>query len=449
MLGNIHNFYFIGIGGIGMSAIARYFSINGKQVAGYDKTATPITDALQEMGVSIHFDDALVNVSKEFRNKENTIVVYTPAIPNEHKELCYFQENGFTVLKRAEILGRITESTFCLAVAGTHGKTTTSSILGHIMQHLKATSFLGGIAENYNSNLILGEDKISVVEADEFDRSFLHLSPNIACITSTDADHLDIYGEHEALLDSFKEFSNKVSDTLLVAKGIEIENALTYAVNEDADYMATNVRIENGVYLFDVKTPNEVITDVELSLPGTHNMMNALASLAMANLYGVSLEEVKLRLSSFKGVQRRFSYKIKSENLVLIDDYAHHPTEINAVASSVKELYPNQKKLAIFQPHLFSRTQDFVDGFAEALSKFDELILLEIYPARELPIDGVTSSWLLDKVTLQNKKLVADNNLIDEVLKSDATVITMLGAGDIGMLVDDVKVELEKVYSLA
>ena len=444
MLKRIHNVYFIGIGGIGMSAIARYFSMNGKKVAGYDKTPTPITDALEEIGIAIHFEDAVDNVSEAFLDQEKTLVVYTPAIPKEHKELSYFLDNGFTVLKRAEVLGKITESTFCLAVAGTHGKTTTSTILGHIMQPLEATAFLGGIAENYNSNLILGADKISVVEADEFDRSFLHLSPNIACITSTDADHLDIYGKHEALLDSFKEFSSKVTDALVVPKGIDINFALTYAIAEEADYVASNVRIENGTYVFDVKTPKETIKDVVFSLPGKHNMMNALGALAMANLYGVSLDDIKERLSTFKGIQRRFSYRIKSEDLVLIDDYAHHPTEVQAVAASVEELYPEKKKLVVFQPHLFSRTQDFADGFATALASFDELILLEIYPARELPIEGVTSSWLLEKVDLENKKLVADKNLAEEILKSDASVITILGAGDIGLLVNDVKNKLKK-----
>ena len=444
MLKRIHNVYFIGIGGIGMSAIARYFSMNGKKVAGYDKTPTPITDALEEIGIAIHFEDAVDNVSEAFLDQEKTLVVYTPAIPKEHKELSYFLDNGFTVLKRAEVLGKITESTFCLAVAGTHGKTTTSTILGHIMQPLEATAFLGGIAENYNSNLILGADKISVVEADEFDRSFLHLSPNIACITSTDADHLDIYGKHEALLDSFKEFSSKVTDALVVPKGIDINFAFTYALAEEADYVASNVRIENGTYVFDVKTPKETIKDVVFSLPGKHNMMNALGALAMANLYGVSLDDIKERLSTFKGIQRRFSYRIKSEDLVLIDDYAHHPTEVQAVAASVEELYPEKKKLVVFQPHLFSRTQDFADGFATALASFDELILLEIYPARELPIEGVTSSWLLEKVDLENKKLVADKNLAEEILKSDASVITILGAGDIGLLVNDVKNKLKK-----
>ncbi|MGB1042143.1 MAG: UDP-N-acetylmuramate--L-alanine ligase [Tenacibaculum sp.] len=437
----VHNVYFIGVGGIGMSAIARYFSVNGKKVCGYDKTPSPITNALESIGVKIHFEDAVKNIPISFLDKEKTLVVYTPAIPKEHKEFNYFVDNGFQVLKRAEVLGEITKNTFCLAVAGTHGKTTTSSILGHIMQPEKATSFLGGIAENYNSNLILGEDKISVVEADEFDRSFLKLSPNIACVTSMDADHLDIYGENEMLQQSFRDFTNKVSDTLIVAKGLPLKG-LTYAVDELADYKAYNVRVGEGAYIFDVQTPTDKIKNIEFNLPGQHNMMNALAALAMADVYGVSLADIKKQLKTFRGVQRRFSYKIKTEDLVLIDDYAHHPTEINAVEHSVREMYPNDKVLAVFQPHLFSRTKDFVDDFAAALSKFDEVLLLDIYPARELPIQGVTSSWLLDKMSLEKKQLVAKEKLAEEVLKSDAKVKIMLGAGDVGLLVEEVKKEL-------
>ena len=442
-LQTVHNVYFIGIGGIGMSAIARYFSVNGKQVFGYDKTPSPITEKLTDIGIEIHFEDAVKNIAISCLDKQKTLVVYTPAIPNNHQELNYFIDNGFTVLKRSEILGEITKNTFCLAVAGTHGKTTTSSILGHIMQPEKATSFLGGITENYNSNLILGEDKVSVVEADEFDRSFLKLSPNIACVTSMDADHLDIYGENEQLQQSFREFASKVSDTLIVAKGLPLKG-LTYAIDEDADYKAYNVKINTGSYVFDVKTPTSEIKNIEFNLPGNHNMMNALAALAMADVYGVSLKKIKEQLKTFKGVQRRFSYKIKTEDVVLIDDYAHHPTEIKAVAQSIREMYPDEKMLAVFQPHLFSRTQDFVDDFATALSLFDEVILLDIYPARELPIKGVTSEWLLGKINLKNKKLVAKEKLGDEVLKSDLKVIAMLGAGDIGLLVDEVRVIIEK-----
>ncbi len=442
-LKKIHNVYFVGIGGIGMSAIARYFAANGKNVAGYDKTPSQITLDLEELGVEIHFEDSVNNIPISFLNTDKTLVVYTPAIPENHSEYNYFLEHNFIVLKRSEILGKITESTLCLAVAGTHGKTTTSSILGHIMAQEKATSFLGGIAENYNSNLILGEDKISVVEADEFDRSFLKLSPNIACVTSMDADHLDIYGASEALEESFIEFSNKVTDTLIVAKGLPLKG-LTYAVNEDADYRAFNLKIERGKYVFDVQTPSETITNIEFHLPGKHNVMNALAALAMADVYGVSLENIKNSLSTFKGVKRRFSYKIKREDFVLIDDYAHHPTEINAVHDSVREMYPNEKVLVVFQPHLFSRTRDFIDDFAIALSKFDEVLLLDIYPAREEPIKGVNSEWLLNKIDNSNKKLAQKNNLIKDIKKSSVKVIVMLGAGDIGVLINEVANQLLK-----
>ena len=424
-----------------MSAIARYFASNGKIVAGYDKTPTQITSDLEKLDVKIHFEDAVKNIPSSFLNKEKTLVVYTPAIPKNSAELNYFLENDFTILKRAEILGKITESTFCLAVAGTHGKTTTSSILGHIMVDVKTTSFLGGIAENYNSNLILGEDKISVVEADEFDRSFLQLSPNIACITSMDADHLDIYGQAEALQESFFAFSQKVSNTLIVAKGLPLKG-LTYAVNEDADYKAFNLKVESGKYIFDVQTPSSEIKNIEFHLPGKHNVMNALAALAMADVYGVSLEKIKQSLATFKGVKRRFSYKIKTNDFVLIDDYAHHPTEINAVENSIREMYVDEKVLVVFQPHLFSRTRDFIDDFAVSLSKFDEVLLLDIYPAREEPIVGVTSKWLLGKITNKNKKLTNKNNLVKDIKKSSAKVVTMLGAGDIGVMINEVTNQL-------
>ena len=437
-LKNIHNVYFIGIGGIGMSALARYFSRNNKNVSGYDKTPSPITRELEEIGIAVHYEDDISMVDKNVLNKKETLIVYTPAIPKNHSELNYFRDNNFNVLKRAEVLGKITENTFCLAVAGTHGKTTTSSILGHIMQPSNATAFLGGIAENYNSNLILGEDKVSVVEADEYDRSFLQLSPNIACVTSMDADHLDIYGEHDSLLESFKEFSDKVTDKLIVAKGLDLEG-LTYAIDEEADYKAFNLRVGNGTYLFDVKTPNDEIKDIEFGLPGRHNIMNALAALSIANLYGVSLIDIKRQLKTFNGVQRRFSYKIKNEDVVLIDDYAHHPTEIKVVESAVREMYPDQKVLAVFQPHLFSRTKDFVEDFAQELSKFDELILLDIYPARELPIEGVTSEWLLSKINNGNKCLLSKEEMKEYVEKSNANIVLMLGAGDIGLLVKEVK----------
>lgn len=442
-LKNAHNVYFIGIGGIGMSALARYFFAQGKNVAGFDRKASQITTDLQELGVSIHFEDGKANIPLSFLEKENCIVVYTPAIPKDSEELNFFLNNNFKTLKRATVLGEITKSTFCLAAAGTHGKTTTSSILGHIMQPEKATSFLGGIAENYQSNLILGDDKITVVEADEFDRSFLQLSPNIACVTSIDADHLDIYGDALSIEASFLEFSKKVTGTLIVAKGLPLAG-LTYAVNEAADFTAYNLKIVDGTYFFDVKTPTDTIRDMSLHLPGKHNVMNALAAIAMANIYGISLDKIKQQLATFKGVKRRFSYKIKSANLVLIDDYAHHPTEINAVEDSIREMYPDQKVLAVFQPHLFSRTKDFVLDFAAALSKFDEVLLLDIYPAREAPIANVTSSWLLSKIQTKNKKVVQKNDVIEHIEASSCKVIAMMGAGDIGHLINDVTSQLLK-----
>lgn len=440
-LNQIHNVYFIGIGGIGMSALARYFQNIGKNVAGYDKTPTMLTNELIAGGMEIHFEDKISLIPTDYY-PENTLVIVTPAVPTSHSEWNYFIEREFTIKKRAEVLGIITKDTFCFAVAGTHGKTTTSSILGHILYESgeDVTAFLGGIVENYHSNLIGSGKTITVVEADEFDRSFLHLHPNIACVTSMDADHLDIYGDKNAIEDSFREFADKVVDKtkLFVPKGLPLEG-LTIAINEEATFKAFNIRIENSSYVFDVQTPSETIQNIAFGLPGHHNLMNALMALAMAKTYGSPTESIAKALASFKGVQRRFSYQIKSENLVYIDDYAHHPTEINAVHQAVRELYPNQKVLAIFQPHLFSRTKDFADDFAKSLSQFDEILLLDIYPARELPMEGITSSWLLSKIENINKRLISKEDLIPAILKNDATVIVTIGAGDIGELVPSIK----------
>ena len=442
-INSIYNVFFVGIGGIGMSAIARYFVALGKNVAGYDKTPSLITSDLEILGVEIHFEDDIKNIPISYLNKEKTLVIFTPAIPKNHSELAYFKENNFNVLKRAQVLGMISKNTFCLAVAGTHGKTTTSAILGHIMKSVNATSFLGGISENYNSNLLLGEDKIWVVEADEFDRSFLQLHPNIACITSMDADHLDIYKEATALEESFIAFSKQVSETLIIAKGLPIKG-LTYAVNETADYMAFNMKIDSGKYIFDVKTPISAIKNIEFHLPGKHNVMNALAALAMANVYGISLEEIKKSLATFKGVKRRFTYKIKTPNFVLIDDYAHHPTEISAVENAIREIYPSEKVLVVFQPHLFSRTKDFAEDFAASLSKFDEVLLLDIYAARELPIKGIDATWLLNKIENKNKKLTRKKTLLKDIQQSSAKVVAMLGAGDIGVMISDITNQILK-----
>lgn len=437
----IHSVYFIGIGGIGMSALARYFMHLGKNVAGYDKTRTQLTDELEALGMNIHFDDAISLIDEKYLSKEDTLVVVTPAVPKNHSELNYFIDNGFVVKKRAEVLGIITKDTFCFAIAGTHGKTTTSSILGHVLYEsgVDVTAFLGGIVENYNSNLIGNGTSVTVVEADEFDRSFLHLYPNLACVTSMDADHLDIYGDASAIEDSFREFAAKVEPkNLFLANGLPLEGN-SIGVNQVATYSAQNIRIQNGFYVFDVNTPNETIENIQFGLPGHHNLSNALIALAMAKSYGVSNENIIRALASFKGVRRRFSFQVREEKLVYIDDYAHHPTEINAVHQAVRELYPNKKVLAIFQPHLFSRTKDFVDGFAESLSKFDEIGLMEIYPARELPIEGVTSSWLLNKITNANKHLIQKEEVIDFINKSTFDVLVTIGAGDIGEMVKDIK----------
>ncbi|MFM2009806.1 MAG: hypothetical protein RLZZ479_196 [Bacteroidota bacterium] len=440
-LNQIHNVFFIGIGGIGMSALARYFKTIGKNVSGYDKTPSMLTDELIASGIDIHFEDRIDLIPKDYYT-ENTLVIITPAVPVTHSQWNFFLEREYQVKKRAEVLGIITKDTFCFAVAGTHGKTTTSSILGHILFESGAdvTAFVGGIVENYNSNLIGTGKTVTVVEADEFDRSFLHLHPNIACVTSMDADHLDIYGTSEQIEASFVEFANKVEDKsqLFITNELPIEG-VTCAVNEEAVYKAFNVRVGNGSYVFDVQTPTETIKDIAFGLPGRHNLMNALMALAMAKTFGTSSDAIAKALASFKGIRRRFSYQIKTSSMVYIDDYAHHPTEINAVHQAVRELYPGQKVLAIFQPHLFSRTKDFADDFAKSLSQFDEVVLLDIYPARELPMEGVTSQWLMNKMTNEDKKLVSKEDLIPTILASDARIVVTIGAGDLGEMVPSIK----------
>ncbi|MCB0381845.1 MAG: UDP-N-acetylmuramate--L-alanine ligase [Psychroserpens sp.] len=447
-LKHIHSVYFIGIGGIGMSALARYFVAKDLKVGGYDKTKTDITATLENLGISIHFEDQIACIQDEFLNKEHTLVVYTPAIPKDHKQLNYFKSNGFEVLKRSTVLGEITKQTFCMAVAGTHGKTTTTSILGHLLNacNVQVTAFLGGISENYNSNLILNGTDVTVVEADEFDRSFLTLSPDYACITSMDADHLDIYGDASELVKSFEDFSKKIKPNgkLFVKNGLPIQG-ITYGIEDNSDYSVQNIKIINGSYVFDVKTPNALLENFKFSLPGRHNLSNALIALAMTVEYGIPKPQLAKALASYKGVKRRFTYQIKNEDLVFIDDYAHHPEEINAVHQAVREMYPEKKVLAVFQPHLFSRTKDFGDDFAKSLSCFDEIILLDIYPARELPIEGISSEWLLNKIDNTNKKLVQKSELIQHIKTSSAHVVLTIGAGDIG---EEVK-HIKKALSIA
>jgi len=448
-LKTIHNVYFIGIGGVGMSALAKYFVADGKAVGGYDKVATLITDSLVKLGVGIQFETMLSQIDKCFLNSKTTLIVFTPAISESNPILQYFRTHNFQVLKRSKVLGLVTEHTQCLAVAGTHGKTTTSSILGHLLYECNEnlTAFVGGISENYQSNLIQKGTDISVVEADEFDRSFLTLSPDFACITSMDADHLDIYNSEAELVETFKAFTKKIkpSGKLFIRKGLPLKG-ITYGVNEEADYAALNLRVEKGAYQFDLQTPTDLIENIIFHLPGTHNVANAVAAMAMALEFGCAKDVLKSALESYKGVKRRFTYQIKTEEFVFIDDYAHHPIEINAVHQAVREMYPTKKIAVVFQPHLFSRTKDFADAFADSLSQFDAVFLLEIYPARELPISGVTSSWLLGKINSPTKKLISKSEIVSEIKNLEYPVFMTLGAGDIGLEVSELKEKLRYAY---
>lgn len=443
---DIHSVYFIGIGGIGMSALARYFHFIGKQVSGYDKTRAPLTDDLSEMGIAVHYRDDINLVPKSCLDPESTLVVYTPAVPIDHTEYTYFVDHGFEVRKRSEVLGMITRDTFCFAVAGTHGKTTTSCILAHLLKEAGTplVALLGGVSENFNSNFLLEGMEYSVVEADEFDRSFLRLTPNIACITSMDADHLDIYGDRDELVKSFHDFVKKIKPEgkLFVRNGLPLKG-ITYGIEDDSDYCIINIRKGNGTYLFDIRTPETTVEGVRFHKPGHHNLLNGLVAFAMAMQIGVDSGLLATALGTFKGVQRRFSYQIKRDDLIYIDDYAHHPTEIAAVFQAVSEMHPGKKVLTVFQPHLYSRTRDFIDEFAHSLSLFDSLLLLDIYPAREKPIEGVTSQWLLDKVSGPNKKLVGKSELIGEIKRRKPEVLVTMGAGDIGLEVLKIKKELQ------
>jgi UDP-N-acetylmuramate--alanine ligase len=441
-LEHVKYIYFLGIGGIGMSALAKYFHRLGKQVSGYDKTPSTITAGLEELGIAICFSEDLAAV--DHLNAEETLVVLTPAVPKNHAQWHYFLQHSFTILKRAEVLGLITQDTFCFAVAGTHGKTTTSAILGHILYtaNTDVTAFVGGIVEQYESNLIGTGKTVTVVEADEFDRSFLKLSPNLLCVTSIDADHLDIYGTAENIAEGFNQFAEKVpSDKRFVAKGIPISGH-TISSTEDADVSAKNIRIENGNYVFDVSYFDEEIIGLEFGLPGRHNLSNALTAMAMAKAYGIDNADIKQALKSFRGIERRFSQVYKSDDRVYIDDYAHHPTEIAAVHQALRELYPNDRILALFQPHLFSRTQDFGADFAKELSAFDEVALLEIYPARELPIPGINSAWLLSQMQHDHATLIEKSEVLNTIKKSKSRIVLTIGAGDIGVLVNDIKMML-------
>ena len=448
---SLKHIYFLGIGGIGMSAIARWFIANGYTLAGYDKTATPLTDALQAEGIAVHFDDDISLIPAEFLvNPTETLIVYTPAIPKDHKEFNYLKDNGFTLMKRSQVLGLLTQNFFTIAVAGTHGKTTTSSMVAHILKNAgkNVTAFLGGITQNYGTNFLVNEGSenvICVVEADEFDRSFLTLFPDLTIVTSTDADHLDIYGDHSQLLESFQLFVSQIKEggKLYQYDGIHLND---YTKNESlvfglksGDYKTENLRIENAEMIFDVVYPNGKLENCSLLTPGFHNVTNALAAAAVSLEVGVSPEAVREGICTFKGVKRRFEYHVRSEKVVYIDDYAHHPTEIEAFLSSVKALYPNRKLTVVFQPHLFSRTNDFQEGFAKSLELADDLILLDIYPARELPMEGVTSSIIFDKVNLDEKTLCTKAEVLDLVKAKQPELLVTVGAGDIDTLIPKIR----------
>lgn len=440
-LNDISAFYFVGIGGIGMSALARYFNMQKKTVMGYDRVATPLTNALENEGIAITFDDKVEDLPKEIRDKKNVLVVYTPAISRANTLLDYFISHNFTVVKRAALLGQVSQNSFCLAVSGTHGKTTTSAILGHLLvaSDMPVTVFLGGVSENYGSNFIFRGKDITVVEADEYDRSFLQLNPDVVCITSMDADHLDIYGDASEIESAFKSFVALVDqdDHILIKLGLDLPGK-TVAIEETADYEVQNLKVVDGLYQFDLKTPETVVEDITFNLPGRHNVLNAVMAFGMARLAGASTESLVAGLRSFKGVNRRFTYKIKTDSLVLIDDYAHHPTELAALHQAVTEMYPEDRKQIVFQPHLYSRTRDFGEAFAESLSLFDEVVLLDIYPAREKPIAGITSKWLIEHISVAEKQIVKKEEIAEVMASSRSRIKLLVGAGDIGNEVDKV-----------
>jgi len=442
-----------------MSALARYFKATGKKVMGYDKTRTALTDELMAEKIDVYFDentDRLLSLELE---PDSTLVIYTPAVPKTHAEYLFFIANHFSLKKRSEVLGMITENGFTIAVAGTHGKTTTSALITHILcsAGVDCSAFLGGITQNYHTNLILGKklgekDSIIVVEADEYDRSFLALHPDIAVVTSIDADHLDIYGDKEHMQESYHLFAKQVkkggfliakNGTEKIQEGIEAK-IITYSLLDDSDINAADISISKGNYHYAVITEETILDGLTLGLPGSHNVENSVAAIAVARLVGVTDAKIKIALASFKGVKRRFEYQIKSDQLVFIDDYAHHPEELRACITSVRELYPDRKLTGVFQPHLFTRTRDFADGFAESLSLLDEVILLDIYPAREQPIEGVTSGMLLDKITIESKMLCTKQELVSELKKRELEVLLTVGAGDIDMLVEPIKKALMK-----
>ncbi|MDY6800836.1 MAG: UDP-N-acetylmuramate--L-alanine ligase [Bacteroidota bacterium] len=449
-LERIHNIYFLGVGGIGMSAIARYFNALGKRVGGYDKVSRPITDKLRREGIAINFTDNEESIPAHFKNKNDTLVIVTPAVPTSNHQLNFFIEKEYTIKKRSEVLGIIANSQNCIAIAGTHGKTTITTMVSYFMQQSRigCNAFLGGVSKNFNTNLVVNPDSdIMVVEADEFDRSFLHLQPQSAIISAIDADHLDIYKSKNSVVEAFEQFIQhiKPKGKLIIKSGIDVEinrddiHVYTYSLNNNSDFKAENIRIDNGLYVFDFVSKNLIIRNLKLGLPGRINVENALAAIAMAYLNGAHQDEIYNAVPKFKGIERRFDYQIHRKDFVYIDDYAHHPKELKAAITSVKELFKDKKITGIFQPHLYSRTRDFADEFAQSLDLLDEIILLDIYPAREEPIPGVSSEMIFNKLKKSNKLLCTKNNVLEILKKRNLEVLITLGAGDVDELVQPIK----------
>lgn len=453
-LDHIKRVYLLGIGGIGMSGLARYFKHLGCDVQGYDKTETDLTRALVQEGIEVIYQDDIALLPDVYKQlSAQTLLIFTPAIPKDLKLKAYFLELGFVPYKRSEVLGIISASRYTIAVAGTHGKTTTSTMIAHILKDsgYDCSAFLGGISSNYNSNVLYGANNVVVVEADEYDRSFLTLHPNIAVVTSADPDHLDIYGDAKHLIESFELFLQRVvpDGVSIVKKGLPFRGHVTYAQTDVCDAYASDIHIENGTFYFDYISRQTEIRNISLGIPGFHNVENAIAAMAVALRLGIAEEKIKSALMSFRGAKRRFEYIVKTPAHIYIDDYAHHPEELRAFLMSVKKLYPTKKLTVVFQPHLYSRTRDFVDGFAEVLELADELLLMDIYPARELPMEGVTSSWLLDKVEIDNKQLASPNEVLEMVQQNSPELIVTMGAGDIDRLVKPLKEILENAEDRA
>lgn len=448
-LNHIKRVYLLGIGGIGMSGLARYFSHLGCEVMGYDKTETDLTKALVEEGIAVVYQDDMSLVPDAFKTpSEETLLIFTPAVPKDLVLKNFFQNQGFTLYKRSEVLGIISASRFTIAVAGTHGKTTTSTMIAHILKDsgYDCSAFLGGISSNYNTNVLYGDNNVVVVEADEYDRSFLTLHPNIAVVTSADPDHLDIYGDESHLIESFELFLSRLVENgvSIVKKGLPFSGTFAYAIEQNSDAYAKNIRVSDGAFYFDyVGLDGTLFSDLHLGIAGIHNVENAVAAVTVALQLEISEDAIRTALATFRGAKRRFEYIVKSEKAIYVDDYAHHPEELRAFIASMRKLYPGKKLTIVFQPHLFSRTRDFVEGFAEVLAMADELLLLDIYPAREVPIEGVTSAWLLDKIKLDNKRLVTPESVLDIVKTEEPTLIATVGAGDIDRLVKPLKQLLE------